>query len=156
MNARMTFAVGALAVALVLAAAPRADAGGIVYWGGTRVLSTGTPILAAPSTAARVAGKAYQVGYQDGFRDGVRTGTTRTVVPRTYVAPTYAVPRYTVPTHTVYTSTVPRVVIRRSPILRVPFARTYRRLPHRGCGHLGHLGHRSLGGRGSGDPLVAV
>jgi len=151
MNARMTFAAGALAVALVLAAAPPADAGGIVYWGGTRVLSTGTPILTAPSTAAHVVGKVYAAGYHDGyqagFRDGVRTETTRTIVTRTYAVPTYAVPTYTVRRYAVLRYTVPTVLFRPRPIVRVPSARTYRCLPHRGGGH---LGHRSLGGHGSG------
>jgi len=147
MNARMTFAVGALAVALVLAAAPRADAGGIVYWGGARVLSTGTPILAAPSTPAHVAGKAYVAGYQDGFRDGVRTETTRTIVTRTYVAPTYAVPtytvrRYTVPRYTVSRYTVPTVLFRPRPIIRVPRVRVLGHQPH---WHHGHRPHRLHG-----------
>ncbi|MEA3367653.1 MAG: hypothetical protein U9R68_06015 [Planctomycetota bacterium] len=138
MNARMTFAVGALVVAIVLAAAPRADAGGIVYWGGTRVLSTGTPILATPSTAAHVAGKAYVAGYQDGFRDGVRTETTRTIVTRTYVASTYAVPTYTVRRYT-----VPTVLFRPRPIVRMPRVRVLGQQPHWGHGHRPHRLHGS-------------
>lgn len=128
MNPRMTFAAGALALILVLAAAPRARAGGIVYWGGTRVISTGTPVIAAPSTTARAAGRAYESGYRDGYRDGVnngvRTETSRTVVTRTVVTPTYAVP-----THTVYTYTSPTVVVHRRPIVHVPYGRTVPCLP---------------------------
>jgi len=147
MNLRMTFAVGALAVALVLAAAPRAEAGGIVYWGGTRVISTGTPVVTATAGTAHVAGRAYEVGYKEGyeqgFSDGVRTETRRTVVTRTVVVPTYTVRR----------SIGPRVVIRSRPFLRIASIRPSRcrRSWHRGHrGYLGHRGHRSrfLGGSG--------
>jgi hypothetical protein len=152
MNARMTLAVGALAAVLLLAAAPRAEAGGIVYWGGTRVISTGTPVVTVPAPAAHVVGKAYEAGYQDGyqdgFSDGVRTEVGRTVVTRTIVAPTY-----TVPTPTVYTYTVPTVVVRRSPVVRLPclptmhssrLSRSWHRV------YRGHLGHRPLCRPGAG------
>jgi hypothetical protein len=152
MNARMTFAAGTLALVLVLAVAPRVDAGGIVYWGGTRVISTGTPVVTAARRTAHVVGKAYETGYQngyqDGFTDGVRTETHRTVVTRTVVTPTY-----TVPTHTVYTYTAPTVVYRSAPIVRVPYVRT---VPCRPTWHRvhrvyrGHFGHRPHCRPGSG------
>jgi hypothetical protein len=128
MKARTIFAVGALALVLVLVAAPRAGAGGIVYWGGTRVVSTGTPVVTAPSTTAHVAGKAYETGYKEGYetgyRDGAVTGTGRTVVTRTVVTPTY-----TVPTRTVYTYTSPTVVVHRRSFVTVPYVRTVPCLP---------------------------
>jgi hypothetical protein len=152
MNVRTIFAAGAMALVLVLAVAPGANAGGIVYWGGTRVISTGTPVVAAPATTAHVAGKAYetgyQEGYQDGYNDGVRTETSRTVVTRTIVTPTY-----TVPTRTVYTYTAPTVVYRSAPIIRVPYVRT---VPFRPTWHRvhrvyrGHFGHRPHCRPGSG------
>jgi len=155
MNARMTFSMGALAAALVLATAPGAEAGGVVYWGDAPTISTGTPVVSVPSRAAHVAGRAYETGYkegyEDGFRDGQRTGATRTAVTRAYVAPIY-----TVPTHTVYTYTVPRIVVRSHRVYRsscLPRFRTIRCRPHWFHGHRGHRGHcdhrcRCLGSSG--------
>jgi len=144
MNARMTLAVGVIAAVLLLAAAPGAEAGGIVYWGGTRVISTGTPVVTVPATTVHVASKAYEAGYQDGYQhgfdDGVRTESARTVVTRTVVAPAY-----TVPVRTVYTYTVPTVVVRSSPVVRLPCLpriHSPRMSPSWHRVYRGHLGHR--------------
>jgi len=133
MNARTTFAVGALTLAVVLGLAAQADAGGIVYWGSnTRVIATGTPVVTttvpAPAVVAYPAatGGAYQAGYADGYRDGVQAAVSP-VVTSTYAAPAVAVP--TVVYRTTYT--VPRTVCYPSPlvygrILSVPRVRVVR------------------------------
>ena len=110
--------VAAVGAALVLGLATQAQAGGLVFWGGgTRIITTGHPVVLAvqpvvvraPAPApvvSRVYTKGYHDGYRDGFHAGVRT-TTTTITTRSIpsvgfpvraYAPT--VVRYHVPTYT--------------------------------------------------------
>lgn len=119
MNTSLRFALVA-AAAVVLGTAAEAQAGGIVFWSsGTRVITTGHPVVVAvrPVVVATqapvpVVTQAYSAGYQNGYRDGYHHGvrtttiTTRSIPSVGFPVRAYAptVVRYHVPTYThVYT-----------------------------------------------------
>ena len=139
MNTSLRFALVA-AAAVVLGSASQAQAGGIVFWsGGTRVITTGHPVVpmahpvvVATQAPAPVVTRAYSAGYQNGYRDGYHHGVRTTIIttrsipsvgfPVRAYAPT--VVRYRVPT---YTHVYPRV---HAPMYTLPSTLRTLRTPH--------------------------
>ena len=115
-------AVLAVAGALVLGLAAQVHAGGIVFWsGGTRVITTRTPVVTTVPVVTRTVpapvASAYQTGYRDGYQDGYREGV-QDVAPAAYVVrpapvvtyvPSVVYQRVSVPTWT----GIPRMITRR-------------------------------------------